>query len=433
MPLVHSRRLRLALWVAFAALSIPAVISTLDLLAGDRRAILRLAALAVVAICLNFALRRQSELDVRVREKDELDRALRASEAKYAGILSIAADAIISVGEDQRILHFNHGAEQIFGWPATEAIGQPLSVLIPERFRPAHPGHMKAFARSDVVARRMGERGEISGLRRDGTEFPAEASISKLDTAGGLLFTVVLRDTTERKRALQARDEVLGVVSHDLRNPIAAISMCARRLETDPPENEAERRELLATIQESTAWVNRLIQDLLDVANIEQGRLSLDLEPSDPAAIVERAEHMFRMDAAGQDIELACSIADDLPPVSADGERVVQVLANLLRNAIKFTPAGGRITLSAEPAPGGIAFSVADTGRGIPPEHASRIFDRYWQSATGARARGSGLGLSIAKGIVEAHGGRIAVRSQFGVGTTVEFTIPEYRDDAAGP
>jgi PAS domain S-box-containing protein len=284
MPIVHSRRLRVALWFALAVLLLPAALSVLDLAHGDERAVLRLAALAVVAITLGVAIRRQAAFELRAREKEALDAALRASEAKYAGILSIAADAIISVNERQQILHFNHGAEQIFGWPADKAIGQQINFLIPERYRTAHPGYMEAFARSAVVARRMGERGEIFGLRRDGTEFPAEASISKLNTPEGLLFTVVLRDTTERKRALQARDEVLGVVSHDLRNPIAAISMCARRLQTDPPEQESERRELLATIQESTAWVNRLIQDLLDVANIEQGRLSLDVGECDPAA-----------------------------------------------------------------------------------------------------------------------------------------------------
>jgi PAS domain S-box-containing protein len=425
MPIVHSRRLRVALWFALAVLLLPAALSVLDLAHGDERAVLRLAALAVVAITLGVAIRRQAAFELRAREKEALDAALRASEAKYAGILSIAADAIISVNERQQILHFNHGAEQIFGWPADKAIGQQINFLIPERYRTAHPGHMEAFARSDVVARRMGERGEIFGLRRDGTEFPAEASISKLNTPEGLLFTVVLRDTTERKRALQARDEVLGVVSHDLRNPIAAISMCARRLQTDPPEQESERRELLATIQESTAWVNRLIQDLLDVANIEQGRLSLDVGECDPAVILERAQHLFQVEAAEQRLALTCEVSPSLPAVHADGERIVQVLANLLRNAIKFTPSGGRITVAAMRDGGAVTFSVTDTGRGIPAEHLTRIFDRYWQSSNGARARGTGLGLSIAKGIVEAHGGSIAVRSTPGTGTTVQFTIPE--------
>jgi len=564
---------------------------------------LRLAALTIVAATLVVALSRQSALDTRVREKEELDRALRASEAKYSGILSIAADAIISVGSDQRIIHFNHGAEQIFGWRSDEAIGRDLSVLIPERYRRAHPGHMHDFARADVVARRMGERGEIFGLRRDGTEFPAEASISKLETPAGLLFTVVLRDTTARQRAqanerfladaaaqlgrslnvratleaavdlpvpyladaclldlrldgdamqrlastgvraewaaplraiatssptadspwpaldvirrrkplvaqvdaewfdaneesnlvphwlalgatrvsiqplvsgdrvlgaltliftrqqaagdgeeqarlaakyaataasaidnsrlyevaqraTRARDEVLGVVSHDLRNPIGAISMCARALETSPSLDAASRNELLTTIQESTAWVNRLIQDLLDVASIERGQLSLDVTAQDPVAIIERANHMFQVEAEEQGISLACVASGAPSRVKADDARIVQALGNLLRNAIKFTPRGGRITTSVTPVAGGVSFAVTDTGPGIPAEHLTRIFDRYWQSSTGARTRGSGLGLSIAKGIVEAHGGTISVQSELGAGTTVSFVIP---------
>jgi signal transduction histidine kinase len=118
-------------------------------------------------------------------------------------------------------------------------------------------------------------------------------------------------------------------------------------------------------------------------------------------------------------------VSPSLPAVHADGERIVQVLANLLRNAIKFTPSGGRITVAAMRDGDAVTFSVTDTGRGIPAEHLTRIFDRYWQSSNGARARGTGLGLSIAKGIVEAHGGSIAVRSTPGTGTTVQFTIPE--------
>src|SRR6185437_6863833 len=179
----------------------PVTLSIIDLARGDHRAWLRLVALAVALVALGLSLVRQRAFEHRAVEKERLDAELRASQAQFAGILSIAADAIISVDERQRIVHFNHGAEMIFGWPATEAIGRDLNVLVPERFRAEHPGHMVRFAASDVVARRMGERSDIFGLRRDGTEFPAEASISKLDTPAGRLFSVVLRDITARKRA----------------------------------------------------------------------------------------------------------------------------------------------------------------------------------------------------------------------------------------
>jgi PAS domain S-box-containing protein len=495
----------------------------------------------------------------------------------------------------------------MFGYKASDAIGRHLSILLPLRFRPVHDAHIESFARSPVTARKMGERREIFGLRADGTEFPAEASISKLVTPDGLLFTVVLRDTTVQRRAdederflsgasgelantlavdatlraivdlpiprladaalldlvdpqsvaggaftrvasmrqradltpaldalashcltpdspspivdvirrgrpehvetidddwlessadaeaaphwraigatsilvlplvagetrgaltliragsaspfdqqqralaekfarvsasaLQnaqlyeaarhanrARDEVLGIVSHDLRNPLSAISMCARVLAETPPANDADRRELLATIRESTDWMNRLIEDLLDVSNIERGQLSLEARPEEPSQIALQALHMFEVEAQANGIALEARLPTNMPLVVADRTRVVQVLSNLLRNAIKFTPRDGRIEIRAELRERAIAFSVTDTGPGISAERQARVFDRYWQSSTGARQRGSGLGLSIAKGIVEAHGGRISVRSVPGEGSEFAFTIPQ--------
>ena len=151
------------------------------------------------------------------------------------------------------------------------------------------------------------------------------------------------------RHANLARDEVLGVVSHDLRNPLSAISMCARVLEESPPANDAERRELLATIRESTEWMNRLIEDLLDVSNIERGRLSLEVRPEEPSQIALQALHMFEVEAQANGIALEARLPTNMPLVVADRTRVVQVLSNLLRNAIKFTPRDGRIEICAEP------------------------------------------------------------------------------------
>src|SRR6185437_9863141 len=159
---------------------------------------------AVLFLCaagaVAYALVRTHIVGLRVRALQDVEHDLRVSEAKFAGILDIAADAIISVDDAQRIIHFNTGAEVIFGYTRGEMIGQPLERLIPERFRAAHAGHMRRFASGTETARRMGERREIFGLRRGNIEFPAEASISRLSTPTGMLFTVVLRDITERKR-----------------------------------------------------------------------------------------------------------------------------------------------------------------------------------------------------------------------------------------
>jgi len=527
---------------------------------------------------------------------------LRASEAKFAGILAIAADAIITVDAGERIVHFNQGAASIFGYGIDEALGMQLDLLIPKRVRVVHHEHMKRFADSPVKARRMGERRQIFGVRRDGSEFPAEASISKLESPDGPLFTVVLRDITDRRRseederflaesatelarsldyqtvlqtiadlagaglgdgamldvieadgslrriagasmagrklllteiaraglswespspvidvirrgtselvtdidddwieaheeiplvpawrtldahsqlivpliaagrplgaltvflverkrsftpetrsvvekfalpvalslinaslyssaqrANHARDEMLNVVSHDLRNPLSAISMCVRALQDSAPGDEATRAELRATISESVEAINRLIQDLVDVASIERGQLSLEKGPTDAGRILDRAVHMFSVEAESHGIALTRDAGDGLPGIQADEARIVQVLSNLIRNAIKFTPDGGRIALRAEPADGNLRFSVTDSGIGIDPALHHRIFDRYWHASAGARKRGTGLGLSIAKGIVEAHGGRIGVDSAPGTGSTFSFTLP---------
>lgn len=189
-------------------------------------------------------------------------------------------------------------------------------------------------------------------------------------------------------------------------------------------DDSANRAELLATIRESTTWMNRLIQDLLDVANIERGTLSLERRQLEPAQIVLQARHMFEQEASSHGIALTVRVPTNLPLVDADGARVVQVLGNLLRNAIKFTPNGGRIVLAAEQRDRAVVFSVTDTGQGIPLANQPRVFDRYWHASAGARTGGTGLGLSIAKGIVDTHGGSIWLTSMPGQGSTFSFALP---------
>jgi PAS domain S-box-containing protein len=532
------------------------------------------------------------------------DEELRASEAKFAGILAIAADAIITIDESHRIMHFNQGAEEIFGYPAAEAIGQPLSILLPERFRPTHDAHVRAFAQGAESSRRMGHRREVAGRRKDGSEFPAEASISKLDLpTGERILTVVLRDITERKRAedsdrfltdagrrlaqsLQfdavleaigdlaipmlgdacfidvvedgtirraarggndscqhtmnrlatefapswdspspvvdvlrrgrpelvehvddewittteehteaialwrqlgvralyivpltvgdrtfgaltlldlgqrpsrfapegrtlvrqfavagslalenarlyasarrattARDEVLAVVSHDLRNPISAIAMCARILREAPPADPVEYEKMLTAITEATVWMQQLIRDLLDVSAIEAGRLSVERRPSALGPIVATAVGMVSGEVEQRSIALTVELPPDLRTVNVDASRIVQVITNLLGNAIKFTDAGGTVTVRAANGPTTVVVSIEDSGVGMEPEVLNRIFDRFFQVRPTPR-RGSGLGLAIARGIIEAHGGRIWVESEAGRGSVFSFSLP---------
>lgn len=521
--------------------------------------------ISVVATGYLFVLATRS--DKALRDLLAVEEALRHSEEKFAGILSIAADAIITMDEQQRVIHFNWGAEQIFRYEAAEIIGRPLNALLPERYRAAHSAYVEGFAHTPETARRMGHRRAIYGLRRDGEEFPAEASISRLETGGRMLFTVVLRDVSEQtreeelgrflavsaaflagsldldetldsvvevarptladccllevevdgerrvlatrhddeamsailadiasagevhervireqlsataittlpllardrllgrlllistsrrrhaaedpavteslamscataiesarlyraaQRATRMREEVLGVVSHDLRNPISAVAMCARVLAQAPPKDPAEYQRLVTAISQATDWMNRLIQDLLDVASIEAGHLSIERAPESAAEMVRSAIALLEAEASRHSVVIVADIEERLPPVNVDAERIVQVLQNLLGNAIKFSPAGAEVTISARRDPGSVRFSVRDAGVGISGTDAEHIFERYWHLRRGSASRGTGLGLAIAKGIVDAHEGRIWVESQPGLGSTFSFTV----------
>lgn len=229
----------------------------------------------------------------------------------------------------------------------------------------------------------------------------------------------------EARRAVRARDDVLGIVSHDLRNPVGTAQMAVGLLLEEAGSGVERRttRKYLEMIQRSMDRAQRLINDLLDVTQIEAGRLAVEPGPERPAALVEESYDAFAASAAGAGLVLEWEAADDLGWVAADRARVVQALGNLVANAIKFTPAGGRIVIGAAEGQDGVSFRVTDTGPGIPPEHLPHLFDRFWKARDGDR-RGAGLGLAIVKGIVAAHGGHIEVESVVGTGTTFRFTLP---------
>jgi PAS domain S-box-containing protein len=227
----------------------------------------------------------------------------------------------------------------------------------------------------------------------------------------------------QAQAATRIRDEVLSVVSHDLRNPLSTILMSSSFLCDTLPEEQRDTRKQLQIIRRSADQMTRLIQDLLDVAQIEAGRLPVEREPQDPRLLVMEACQSLRPLAEDREIELDCSLPDDLPSVEADRSRVLQVFGNLIGNAIKFSPEGGRIAVSARESEGAVAFTVADGGPGIDPADLPRLFERFYQ-AQKARKGGAGLGLAIVKGIVEAHGGTVEVRSRLGQGTTFCFTLP---------
>ena len=215
----------------------------------------------------------------------------------------------------------------------------------------------------------------------------------------------------------------MGVVSHDLRNPVAAVKMLSRAVLNSGDPGADVAKENLSLIAEAAEQMDSLIRDLLDLTRIDVGQLQLATETVDPSELLEEALRTLRPLVDDRKIKLDVNVEQGLPKVSADTERVQQVISNLVGNAIKFTPSGGSIAISAHREGSDVVFSVADTGSGIAPDQLPKVFDRYWQSTRTDR-QGAGLGLAIAKGIVEAHGGEIRIESKPGEGTRVEFSLP---------
>jgi signal transduction histidine kinase len=223
-------------------------------------------------------------------------------------------------------------------------------------------------------------------------------------------------------KASQLRDQMLGVVAHDLRNPLSTILLQAAALRRHGAEPERRSQKSEDAIYRAATRMNRLIDDLLDVALIESGQLLIERARLSARELIVAAVDLLGPLAASGALELRVDASEGIPDVLGDRDRLLQVLENLIGNAIKFTAPGGSIGVRASSGDHDVLFWVADTGSGIAAEHLPLVFDRFWQARTGRQ--GTGLGLAIAKGIVEAHGGRIGVESTQGRGTTFWFTIP---------
>jgi len=286
----------------------------------------------------------------------------------------------------------------------------------------------------------MGERSHIVGRRKNGETFPAEASISRFLVGREWGYTAILRDVSERvrkedelrvlaermRKAANARDEVMALVSHDLRNPLSTMSMCLSALHDDPPPTPDMAHGLVMLAEEAALLMSRMIQDLLDIASIDAGQLSIERTKQAIGPTLEQAVEMHRPISAEQEIALVMDLQPGLEEhmLMIDRERIVQALSNLIANGCKFTRAGGSVTVSAVALPDAVQVTVRDTGRGIPVDAIPHVFDRFWHARRGAAQRSTGLGLAIVRGIIEAHGGRIWVESTVGEGSAFHFTLP---------
>jgi PAS domain S-box-containing protein len=365
------------------------------------------------------------------------------AERSFSRLVMAATDAMVIVDSRGRIVLVNERTERLFGYSAAELVGQPVEMLVPHQLRGSHVRQRNNFLAAPQI-RQMGTGLELSGRRRDGTEFPIEISLAPIDTDEGSMASAAIRDITERVGAehalAAARDEALAaarvksqfvaMVSHEIRTPMnGVIGLTALLLET--PLQPVQKRYAEA-IRSSGRALLTIINDILDFSKIEAGKIELIETDFELDNLIESAVQVAAEAGRGKDIEVACYYPPALPPaVRGDDGRLRQVLLNLLGNAVKFTE-HGEVTLLAHPAasaPDGrpqATFTVTDTGIGIAPSDLRLLFQPFSQvdAATNRQFGGTGLGLTIARQLIELMGGHLDVRSQPVQGSQFSFTIP---------
>ncbi len=378
-------------------------------------------------------------------EQARLLRQAEQAEAKFRGLLESAPDAILTVDQAGTIVLVNSQAERIFGYQREEVLGQPVEMLVPERHRAVQPAHREHYLRAPSP-RPMDPGLELRGRRKDGTEFPAEVSLSALTTDQGVLVTSVIRDITERKQAeeqLRRAAEALAqqtlelarsnadleqfayVASHDLQEPLRMVASYTQLLQRRYQGRlDADADEFITFAVDGAQRMQRLIGDLLAYSLV--GTRGQQLAPTDTAAVVDRVV----VDLGAVIAESGAAVTrGDLPTVLADAPQLGQLFQNLLINAIKFRGAEPpRVHVSAARHGGAWLFTVQDNGIGIAPEYAERIFVIFQRLHHRTKYPGTGIGLAICKKIVERHGGRIWIESTPGQGASFHFTIPAVKE-----
>ena len=353
-------------------------------------------------------------------ELDETVARLTASEERFRSMIEHAGAPILTFDLAENITSMNRAAELLFGWDRELLVGKPARrLLADERARAIH-----GWMRSSLLTPAEPALIDVRAVHHEGRILHLEAQPTLLRTCGIPTGTeVVCRDVTARAELEQLRADFLAMVGHDIRNPLGAIfGYTEMMLDTAYPLSP-EHRELLLRINSNTRTVLTLVGNFLDASRIEAGRMIMLRQPLDLNAVVRRTVEQYATHAQLMDLQLDVAVADDLPLIIADGMQLERVAANLLTNAIKFTPRGGRITVRTERLPSSVALAVSDTGIGIPPHEFSRIFQRYTQSGDGTQ-EGTGLGLYIVGTLVEAHGGFVTIDSTPGVGTTFTAYLP---------
>lgn len=366
------------------------------------------------------------------------EEALRRSEARLRRVSDSGMVGVFYWTTDWRITDANDRFLQMLGYGREQLTAGALRL---DKLTPQQWWALEEIKLGEVMQRGVASPWEKELYTSDGRTAPVLMVAAALDDEGGIAICV---DNSERKQAEEARNDLLGrernarlqaeraarqreevmsAVAHDLRNPLHIFTLILHRLQTAPPSDPRHAAREFALLQRAANSMEALTRDLLDVSRIESGTFAVEKRPVQMTELLNNAVELFEMAAREAKISLSCDIAKNARTAIGDHARLTQVLWNLLGNALRHTPAQGRIIVRARRHGGFVHMSVADTGTGIPPEHLQHLFDRFWQLERTSGV-GAGLGLAIARGIVESHGGRIKVRSIVGRGTVLHFTIP---------
>ena len=381
-------------------------------------------------------------------EKDvthlKVQRDAKLVEARYRDLLESTPDAIVMVNPSGHIVFVNGHAEALFGYQRGELRGLAMELLLPERFRGAHVGHRSGYF-GRPTTRTMGVGLVLHGLRKDGSEFPVDISLSPLALDESTLVMSAIRDITERKRieqtvheqnvelarAIQAKDRFLATMSHELRTPLnAVIGFTGTLLMQLPGPLTSEQEKQLQTVQASARHLLALINDLLDLAKIDAGKIELRLDPTECREVVEEIASSLRPLAESRGLELLVALPEEDIVLRTDRRLLSQIVLNLVNNAIKFTERGTvRVFLRRDFAGDRnvVEIGVRDTGSGIRPEDQAKLFLAFTQlDPTAQRCQeGTGLGLHLSQKLAEVLGGRIECRSEYGVGSTFTLRLVE--------
>jgi PAS domain S-box-containing protein len=381
--------------------------------------------------------------------------SLLESEQRLASVIGSAMDAVIAIDDQQCVTLFNGAAEAMFGYRAVEMVGHPLEQLIPRRYRSGHAQHIEGFGRARTTRRRMGQLGRVYGLRRDGTEFPVEASISQTEVAGAKVYTVILRDITERLRAeeeilrlnaqlerrveertaeLQAANQELEsfgyTVAHDLRAPLRAMEGFSQALIEDYGERvDGEARIYLNQIIRGSEHLGELIDGLLQLSRSVRGELRRDRV--DLSALAE--EILAELARVEPSRKVSWQVERGLT-VRADDRMMEVVMRNLLGNAWKYTVTArtAQIRVYASDEGAQRVFHVADNGVGFDMAHSVKLFQPFQRLHRQDEFPGIGIGLATVQRILHRHGGQIQATSAPGQGAEFSFWLPRSLDDSVG-